>query len=280
MTGSTYISQLTSMAVDASAENASNATVLLNALERGDTGAADSLLAMVYDELRRLAAHKMGQEAPGTLQPTALVHEAWLKLVGVGGQQFKNRPHFLAVAAEAMRRILIDRARKRKTHRHGGQHKHVEIDDNGLASPAADDQLLAEDESLDPFEQLTASGDAYARFHLENPLALRLLSLHDVDSKGDERVEQAADRIQASIRSMLDHQEALVLRALESGGNEGVSARAVTVFLFGAWNGAISMHARGQLTRPELDGVLSAGQNLAIGAIRSGNASGLVQPTL
>src|SRR5215475_16066248 len=90
----------------------SDATVLLAAAEQGDSLASDQLLNLVYDELRRLAAYKLGLEPPGqTLQPTALVHEAWLKLVGVGGQQFKNRSHFLAVAAEAMRRILIDRAR-------------------------------------------------------------------------------------------------------------------------------------------------------------------------
>src|SRR5215468_3785679 len=88
----------------------SEATTLLGAAEQGDSRASDQLLNLVYDELRRLAAYKLGLEAPGqTLQPTALVHEAWLKLVGVGRQQFKNRAHFFAVAAEAMRRILIDR---------------------------------------------------------------------------------------------------------------------------------------------------------------------------
>src|SRR6516225_10737772 len=101
----------------------SDATVLLAAAEQGDSQASDQLLNLVYDELRQLAAYKLGLEAPGqTLQPTALVHEVWLKLVGVGEQQFKNRAHFFAVAAEAMRRILIDRARRRKTHRHGGQY--------------------------------------------------------------------------------------------------------------------------------------------------------------
>src|SRR5215475_4369400 len=106
----------------------SDATVLLAGSEQGDSPASDQLLDLVYDELRRLAAYKLGQEAPGqTLQPTALVHEVWLKLVGVGRQQFKNRAQFFAVSAEAMRRILIDRARRRKTHRHGGQYERVEL---------------------------------------------------------------------------------------------------------------------------------------------------------
>lgn len=133
----------------------------------------------------------------------------------------------------------------------------------------------AYDDELGTFEQLAAVGDAYAKFHLENPLALRLLSLNDVDSKGDPVVRQAAADIQARLQSMLDRQEELVQKALDEGGNKGVSASAVTLFLFGAWNGAISMYARGQLSRKELTGVLGAGQGLAIGAIRTGNAAGL-----
>jgi RNA polymerase sigma factor (TIGR02999 family) len=111
------------------------------------------LLTIVYGELRRLAAYKMTHEAPGqTLQPTALVHEVWLKLVGAGEQKFKNRNHFIAVAAEAMRRILIDRARQRKTQRHGGQYERVELEETGLAAPADDDQLLALNEALEELE--------------------------------------------------------------------------------------------------------------------------------
>lgn len=135
----------------------------------------------------------------------------------------------------------------------------------------------AYDDALDPLEQLAAVGRAYAKFHLDNPLALRLLSLHDVDSRGDARVEQAAAEIGASLDGMLSRQEDLVKDALKAGGNKGVSAKAVTTFLFAAWNGAFSMHARGQLSRKELAAVLAAGQNLAIGAISSGNAAGLVK---
>ena len=134
----------------------------------------------------------------------------------------------------------------------------------------------AYDEKLGTFEQLAAVGDAYAKFHLENPLALRLLSLNDVDSKGDPMVKEAATDIQSRLQSMLDRQEELVEEALVEGGNQGVSATAVTAFLFAAWNGAISMFARGQLSREELAGVLDAGQSLALGAISTGNARGLV----
>jgi RNA polymerase sigma factor (TIGR02999 family) len=133
----------------------SDATVLLAAVERGDPKAADQLLEVVYQELRRLATYKMSQEAPGqTLQPTALVHEAWLKLMGSSEQKFENRAHFLAVASEAMRRILIDRARRRKTQRHGGNYERVELHETGLAAPAEDDQMLAVDEALEKLSQV------------------------------------------------------------------------------------------------------------------------------
>src|SRR5207244_4828771 len=106
--------------------------------------AADELLELVYQELRQLATRKMAQEPPGqTLQPTALVHEAWLRLVGAQNPTFKDRTHFVRAAAEAMRHILIDRARRRRTRRHGGGHKRVDLDECDLVAPQADDQLLA-----------------------------------------------------------------------------------------------------------------------------------------
>ena len=128
----------------------SDATKLLSETSQGDPQAAEKLLELVYEELRRLAAYKMSQEAPGqTLQPTALVHEVWLRLISTDGRKFENRGHFFAAAAEAMRRILIDRARRRLTHRHGGQHERVDLDESGLVAPAEDQQLLAVDEALE-----------------------------------------------------------------------------------------------------------------------------------
>ena len=123
----------------------------LQTVEQGDSQAADELLPLVYGELRKLAAVRMTNEAAGhTLQPTALVHEAWLRLVGQDSEtQFLGRTHFFAAAAEAMRHILIDRARRKQTLRHGGGQQRVGIDDVQIAAPAADDELLAVDEALD-----------------------------------------------------------------------------------------------------------------------------------
>src|SRR5208282_2055340 len=128
----------------------SDATLLLMAVEQGDPTAAEKLLDLVYEELRRLAASKMAREARGqTLQPTALVHEAWLRLVGSENPSFENRAHFFSAAAEAMRRILIDRARRRRTRRHGGGYERVDLDECDLVAPQADDELLAVHEALD-----------------------------------------------------------------------------------------------------------------------------------
>ena len=123
---------------------------MIEAVQRGDASAADQLLPLVYKELRKLAASKMANEAAGnTLQPTALVHEAWMRLVGNENPKFNGRAHFFAAAAQAMRRILIDRARSKRAVRHGGGLEKVDIQQLDLASPTADDQLLAVNEALD-----------------------------------------------------------------------------------------------------------------------------------
>ena len=128
----------------------SDVTRILTAIEQGDPQAADKLLPLVYEELRKLAAHRMANEAAGnTLQPTALVHEAWLRLVGNQNPKVAGRAQFFAAAAEAMRRILIDRARHKRTQRHGGGQERVDIEQIDLASPDADNRLLAVNEALD-----------------------------------------------------------------------------------------------------------------------------------
>src|SRR5215472_13794472 len=130
-------------------------TRILEAMERGEGHAAEQLLPLVYAELRRLAAHKMASENPGqTLQPTALVHEAWLKLVGQQNRQWQNRNHFFAAAAEAMRRILIDNARRKLRVRNGGGQLRVELDDCAEAATSDDDQVLAVDEALEKLARL------------------------------------------------------------------------------------------------------------------------------
>jgi RNA polymerase sigma factor (TIGR02999 family) len=131
-------------------EDVSDATLLLTAVEQGDPKAAEKLLELVYDELRRLASSKMARETPGqTFQPTELVHEAWLRLVGGKNPKFENRAHFFSAAAEAMRRILIDRARRKLRQRHGGGYERVDLEGQDLGAPGADEQLLAVHEVLD-----------------------------------------------------------------------------------------------------------------------------------
>jgi RNA polymerase sigma factor (TIGR02999 family) len=126
----------------------------LDAIERGDPQAADELLRTVYTELRRLAARKLAGEKPGqTLQATELVHEAYLKLTAGQPRLFNGRSHFLAAAAEAMRRILIDRARRRKSQRGGGNCLRVEFREAELAMQEEDDQLLALNEALEKLAQ-------------------------------------------------------------------------------------------------------------------------------
>jgi len=124
-------------------------TRLLAEMREGDPKAAEELLSHVYPRLRTLAASKMAHEAPGqTLQPTALVHEAWLRLGGGTGQTFPDRAYFFAAAGEAMRRILVENARRKKRLKHGGDLERVDIEHVALAAPLPDDDLLALDEAL------------------------------------------------------------------------------------------------------------------------------------
>src|SRR5262249_36042626 len=128
----------------------SDVTRILSAIEKGDPSAAGELLPLVYEELRKLAAERMGQEKPGqTLEATALVHEAYVRLVDVArAQHWNSRGHFFAAAAEAMRRILIETARRKQSHKHGGQRSRQELGDLDLAAPESPDEILALDEAL------------------------------------------------------------------------------------------------------------------------------------
>src|SRR5262245_3449786 len=140
-------------------------TPILLAIEQGDPQAAGQLLPLVYDELRQLAARKLAQEAPGqTLQPTALVHEAYLRLAGErADQHFDGRGHFFAAAAEAMRRLLVENARRKKRDRHGGGRRRVELPD----LPAADQEP----------DDLLALDDALAKLAAEDPAAAEVVKL-------------------------------------------------------------------------------------------------------
>ena len=182
----------------------SDATVMLAAIEAGDSNAAEQLLVLVYDELRRLAASKMAQEAPGqTLQPTALVHEAWLRLVGDQTPSFNNREHFFRASAEAMRRILIDRARRKHTQRHGGGCQRVDLEGFDLAAPAADDQLLAVNEALD-------------KLALEHPVQADLVKLRYFAGLTNEEVSQVLGISVSTAKNYWTFSRAWLLNELES----------------------------------------------------------------
>jgi RNA polymerase sigma factor (TIGR02999 family) len=133
----------------------SEMTRMIEVMRHGADKSADELLPLVYAELRRLAAQKMSVESPGqTLQPTALVHEAWLKLASSDDRKWNDRTHFFAAAAEAMRRILVDNARRKRTQRHGGGQQRVDMPDIAATAEENEEKMLAVNEALDKFAKL------------------------------------------------------------------------------------------------------------------------------
>jgi RNA polymerase sigma factor (TIGR02999 family) len=142
----------------------SEITLVLQAVGRGENRASEELLPLVYDELRQLAAARMAHESAGqTLQPTALVHEAWLRLVTEGDRTWQNRAHFFRAAAQAMRRILVDRARHKSSIKCGGGQDRLDIEDLDLAAATQDDKILLID-------------DALARLEAEDPESARVIT--------------------------------------------------------------------------------------------------------
>jgi RNA polymerase sigma factor (TIGR02999 family) len=132
----------------------SEITLMLEAVAQGQKQASEDLLPLVYEELRRVASVRMAQESAGqTLQPTALVHEAWLQLIGSGERSWENRAHFFGAAADAMRRILIDKARRKSRLKHGGGQTRVEILNSDLADTTPDDNVVLIDEALQKLEK-------------------------------------------------------------------------------------------------------------------------------
>jgi len=165
----------------------SQVTQILHAAEQGDAKAAEQLLPLVYEELRKLAAHKMANERPEhTLQPTALVHEAWLKLTGDAGPvRFANQGHFFAAAADAMRRVLIDSARRKEAQKRGARLERVDLEDVNVAAKTDSTTLLRMDEALEKLAQ-------------EDPPAAELVKLRFF---GGLTTEQAAAALGISVRT-------------------------------------------------------------------------------
>ena len=167
-------------------------TRILNAIEQGDTRATDELLPLVYEELRLLAAQKLSHETPGqTLQATALVHEAYMRLIGEEKQDWKNRRHFFKTAAEAMRRILIDNARRKKRLKRGGERQRNELDE----------ALLGQDDGI-PVDDLLALDEALVKLSQEDEIKAEVVKLRYFAGLS---VEQTADVLEISPRTVKRH---------------------------------------------------------------------------
>jgi RNA polymerase sigma factor (TIGR02999 family) len=180
-------------------------TLLLSAVEQGDAKAAEKLLTVVYAELRRLATYRMSRERAGhTLQPTALVHEAWLRLVGAKNPRFENRAHFFSAAAEAMRRILIDHARRKLALRHGGESERVDLDACEFATPEADAQLLEVHDALDKLAQ-------------EHPVQAELVKLRYFAGMTNEETAQLMGISVSTVKNYWTFARAWLFREINSG---------------------------------------------------------------
>jgi RNA polymerase sigma factor (TIGR02999 family) len=166
----------------------SDVTQLLVAIDQGDPNAAEELLPLVYDELRRLAAARMAQESSGqTLQPTALVHEAWLRLAGPNETRWNNRGHFFGAAAEAMRRILVENARRKMRLKHGGGQMRIDLNQVDLATASDDETVVAVSEALDKLARRDPLGAELIRLRFfagfSNAEAAKLLGLPERTAK-------------------------------------------------------------------------------------------------
>lgn len=179
--------------------------LIITAIENGEPKAAEQLLTVVYEELRRLAACKLASEASAqTLQATALVHEAWLKLVGNRDRTFQNRTHFFRAAAEAMRHILIDRARRRQTERHGGKYMRVDLEgiEPYLALPGSNEKFLALNEALDKYSR-------------EFPIQTELVKLKYFAGMTNEEVAQVLNISVSTAKNYWNFSRAWLLHEIE-----------------------------------------------------------------
>jgi RNA polymerase sigma factor (TIGR02999 family) len=186
-------------------------THILSAIDHGDPKASEQLLPLVYRELRRLAQQRLAREKPGqTLQATALVHEAYLRLVeGEEAQRWNSRGHFFAAAAEAMRRILVENARRKRTEKHGGLLQRQDLDDIDIAAPASSQDLLALDEAL-------------AKLEAEEPVKAQLVKLRYFAGLGEDEAASVLDISRTSAQRHWRYAKAWLITELrKAGGLEG-----------------------------------------------------------
>jgi RNA polymerase sigma factor (TIGR02999 family) len=183
-------------------------THILSAVEHGDPQAAGELLPLVYAELRRLAKQRLAREKPGqTLQATALVHEAYLRLVDAEViQRWESRGHFFAAAAEAMRRILVDNARRKGAEKHGGRWARQELDDVDIAAPAPSEDLLALD-------------DALAKLEANDPVKAQLVKLRHFAGLSEEDAARALGVSRATVQRHWRYAKAWLLDELRGAGD-------------------------------------------------------------
>lgn len=182
----------------------SDITLMLQAVARGERQASSDLLPLVYEELRRLATARMAREASGhTLQPTALVHEAWLRLVGDGDRNWENRAHFFGAAAEAMRRILIENARRKSRLKRGGDQARVDIADVELATTTPDDKVLLIDEALE-------------KLQTEDPAKAKIVVLKFFGGLTNQEVAQTLNVTERTVERQWAFAKAWLFRCIET----------------------------------------------------------------
>jgi RNA polymerase sigma factor (TIGR02999 family) len=186
----------------------SEVTQILTSIEQGDPKAAGELLPLIYQELRRLAASKMASQAPGqTLQATALVHEAYLRLVGSGHQSWDSRGHFFAAAAEAMRHILVDRARRKRRAKHGGEFQRLDIDVVEIAAEGEDEKVLLVHEALN-------------KLAAEDPVKAEVVKLHYFAGLTHQETAQVLKLSEKTVRRHWNFARVWLYRSIRSAAGE------------------------------------------------------------
>jgi len=181
----------------------SDVTLILQAIERGEKKTSQELIPLVYDELRRIAAVRLASEPAGqTLQPTALVHEAWMRLIGGQAQTWENRAHFFAAAAEAMRRIMIERARRKSRIKHGGDHERVNIETVDIAAALPDEKILLVDEALERLEK-------------DDPETAQIVKLRFFGGLNNEEIAKITGKNGRAVRRQWDYAKAWLFKCMQ-----------------------------------------------------------------